>query len=462
MKFIKYFFYCWIVFILACHPEEEIITDSPDAGLLLSTDTVLFDTLLTERLSLTKRFRIYNPSENAVRIDRIRLGLGGQSSYRIIANGKEGPEITNEILSGGDSLLVLVDSEINPNDQDLPYLVKDSVIIDWNTNSLHVKLIAWGQDAHYINAAALFDTTFSGSRPFVIYDSLLVQPGCTLKIEKGVRMLFNNDAALHVAGTLIISGEKDARVTFRNTRFDQNYLEAPGQWGDPQIGAGIIYYPQSQGNVLSYCVIENAASGIYMGVPDEDDEFDLAINNTIIRHMTRFGIIAFTSDIKAENSLIDNCGSSLVANLAGGNYEYIHCTLSNYPNFFLSEDPAVILSDNIETGGDPIIAPLKISLINNIIWGSGDEELIINGGGGSEINLIMESNIVRSEGTIPDNYTSTETNFPDFENPLSFNYRLDSTSFPVDKGRDAGLLMDLDGKTRDSFPDIGAYEYIEE
>ncbi|MEQ8555849.1 MAG: right-handed parallel beta-helix repeat-containing protein [Cyclobacteriaceae bacterium] len=462
MKLLKYFFYCGLAITLACQPEDEIITDSPSARLLVSNDTVLFDTLLTEQLSITKRFRIYNPSENAVRIDRIRLGLGSQSSYRIIANGKEGPEITNEILSGGDSLLVLVDSEIDPNDQDLPYLVKDSVIIEWNTNSAHVKLVAWGQDAYYINAAALCDTTFSGARPFVIYDSLLVAPECTLRIEKGVKMFFNNNAALHVAGTLIVEGEKDSLVTFRNTRFDENYLEAPGQWGDPQIGSGIIFYPQSQGNKLSYCIIENASSGIYMGVPDEDDDFDLEISNTIIRHMTRYGIISFTSDIKAENSLIYNCGSSLVANLAGGNYEYIHCTLSNYPNFFLSEDPAVILSDNIETGGDPIIAPLKISLINNIIWGSGGEELIINGGGGSEINLIMESNIVRSEGTIPDNYTSTETNFPDFENPLSFNYRLDSTSFPVDKGTDAGLLMDLEGKTRDSFPDIGAYEYIVE
>ncbi len=462
MKFIKYFFYCWIVFILACHPEEEIITDSPDAGLLLSTDTVLFDTLLTERLSLTKRFRIYNPSENAVRIDRIRLGLGGQSSYRIIANGKEGPEITNEILNGGDSLLVLVDSEIDPNDQDLPYLVKDSVIIDWNTNSIHVKLVAWGQDAYYINAAALCDTTFSGSRPFVIYDSLLVQPNCTLKIEKGVKMLFNDDAALHVAGTLIVEGEKDAWVTFRNTRFDENYLEAPGQWGDPQIGAGIIYYPQSQGNILSYCVIENASSGIYMGVPDDDDEFDLTINNTIIRHMTRFGILAFTSDIKAENSLIYNCGSSLVANLAGGNYQYTHCTLTNFPNFFISEEPAVIFSDNIETGSQPIVAPLHASIANTIIWGSGDEELVVNGAGGEEISLALTSNIIRSTESISDNYTSTESNYPDFESPLSFKYQLDSTSFAIDRGVDAGVLTDLEGKNRDSFPDIGAYEYIEE
>ena len=462
MKLLKYFFYCGLAISLACQPEDEIITDSPSARLLVSNDTVLFDTLLTEQLSITKRFRIYNPSENAVRIDRIRLGLGSQSSYRIIANGKEGPEITDEILSGGDSLLVLVDSEIDPNEEDLPFLVKDSVIIEWNTNSAHVKLVAWGQDAYYINAAALCDTTFVGSRPFVIYDSLLVAPECTLRIEKGVRLLFNNNAALHVAGTLIVEGEQDASVTFRNSRFDENYLEAPGQWGDPQIGAGIIFYPQSQGNNLSYCIIENAASGIYMGIPDDDQDFDLQINNTTIRHMTRYGIIAFTSDLKVENSLIYNCGSSLIANLAGGNYQYTHCTMTNYPNFFISEEPAVIFSDNIETGSDPITAPLNVSLINNIIWGSGDEELLVNGAGGEEIVLTLTSNIIRSEETIPDNFTSTDSNFPEFENPLSFNYLIDSTSFAIDRGIDAGIVTDLRGKTRDSFPDIGAYEYIEE
>ncbi len=462
MKLLKHFFYCCIIFTVACQPEEEIITDSPDVKLFVSTDTVLFDTLLTERLSLTKRFRIFNPSEYAVRINSIRLGLGNQSSYRIIANGKEGPDISDEVLNGGDSLLVLVDSEIDPSDQDLPFLVKDSVIIDWNTNSAHVKLVAWGQDAFYITAASLCDTTFSGQRPYVIYDSLLVAPGCTLSIEKGVKMLFNNGAALHVAGTLIVEGEKDELVIFRNTRFDENYLEAPGQWGDPQIGAGIIFYPQSQGNKISYGLIENAFSGIYIGTPDDNQDYDLDISNTIIRHMLRYGIIAFTSDIKAENSVIYNCGSSLIAHLAGGNYAYTHCTLSNYPNFLLSEDPAVIFSDNIESGDDVISASLNITLVNNIIWGRGDEELVINGGGEEQIILIAESNIIRSEETIPENFTSTETNFPGFENQLSFNYRLDSTSVAVDNGKEVGIEIDVEGKDRDSFPDIGAYEYIEE
>lgn len=462
MKFLKYFFYAGIILFLACQPEDEMITSSPDARLEISNDTVLFDTLLTEKLSLTKRFRIYNPTANAIRIDKIGLGLGVQSHYRIFANGKEGPEILDEVISGGDSILVLVDALIDPNDEELPYLVKDSVVINWNTNSMHIKLVSWGQDAYYITSKSLCDTTLSSSRPYVIYDSLLVAPNCTLRIEKGVRMFFNNNAALHVAGTLIVEGEADEEVTFRNARFDEDYLQAPGQWGDPRIGAGIIFYPQSRGNKINHAIIENAISGIYVGVPDDDDEFDLEISSTIIRHMFRFGIIAFTSDIKAENSLIYNCGSSLIANLAGGNYQYIHCTLTNFPNFFRGSDPSVIFSDNIENGSAPIIAPLNIQLTNSVIWGEKEEELVINAGGGAAINLSLQNNFIRTSEDISGNFVSQEMNGPGFRDPLSFDYTLDSTSFLIDKGMVTGLPFDLAGNVRDSEPDIGAYEYIEE
>ncbi len=462
MKFLPHWFVILTLFFLACQPEEEMITDSPSARLQVSADTVLFDTLLTEKLSLTKRFRIFNPTANAIRIDRIGLGLGSQSHYRIFANGKEGPYITNEILNGGDSILVLVDALIDPSDEDLPYLVKDSVIIDWNTNSTHVKLVSWGQDAIYLTVNNVCNTTFDSPRPYVIYDSLLVEPACSLRIKRGVRMLFNNNAALHVAGTLLVEGDSGNFVTFRNTRFDENYLEAPGQWGAPGVGAGIVFYPQSRNNRISHAIIENAISGIYMGIPDEDETYDLEISNTIIRHMARFGILSFTSDIYAENSLIYNCGSSLIANLAGGNYSYLHCTFSNFPNFFLSDDPALIFSDNVDNANDPIVAPLTVAMTNSIIWGAGKEELIVNGGGGSPISLQLISNIIRSEENIPGNFTSVENNFPGFKNPMMFDYRLDSTSFSIDKGNTTGLQSDLEGRARDELPDLGAFEFSKE
>ncbi|CAN0214091.1 unnamed protein product, partial [Chrysoparadoxa australica] len=214
MSFLKLFGFILIIawMLASCQPEEEIINESPSALLTISTDTLLFDTLLTERLSLTKRFRIFNPTANAIRIDQIRLGLGNTSDYRIFANGKEGPAISDEVLHGGDSILVLVDAEIDPADAELPYLVKDSVIVEWNGNSKHVKLVSWGQDAIYIKSNSVCDTTWNSLRPYVIYDSLLVQPNCTLRIETGVRVLFNNRAALHVAGTLIVEGDSNKFV----------------------------------------------------------------------------------------------------------------------------------------------------------------------------------------------------------------------------------------------------------
>ena len=447
--------------VYSCQPLESEISTSADIKLIFSTDTILFDTLLTERLSITKRFRIFNTSKHAVSIDNIRLGLGSGSNYRIFANGKEGPAISDEVLNGGDSILVLVDADIDPEDEDMPYLVKDSVIVEWNTNRAHVKLVAWGQDAHYLKQHSLCDETWDSDRPYVIYDSLFIPPDCQLTIDPGVRILFNNNAALHVAGSLVVQGDSGSQVIFRNIRFDKNYIEAPGQWGHPEIGAGIIFYPQSTGNQIDYAIIENANGGIYMGIPDEDEDFDLVINHTIIRHMTRYGILSFTSDIYAANSLFYNCGSALLANLAGGSYSYEHCTFSNYPNFFVTEDPALQFSDYVETGENPIISDLDVEITNSIIWGANKNEIIINEGG-ANINLDLTSNIIKYDGDIPNNFTSNESNFPGFRDQIAFDYSLDSLSFAIDQAIPGEITLDILGRERDSDPDIGAFEYIEE
>jgi len=441
--------------------ESEIST-SADIKLTFSTDTVLFDTLLTDTLSITKRFRIYNTSKNAVSINHIRLGLGSGSNYRIFANGKEGPSITDEVLNGGDSILVLVDADINPEDEDLPYLVKDSVIVEWNTNQSHVKLVAWGQDANYLKQRSVCDEIWDSSRPYIIYDSLFIPPDCQLTIDAGVRLLFNNGAALHVAGSLVVQGDSGSQVVFRNIRFDENYIEAPGQWGHPGIGAGIIFYPQSTGNQIDFAIIENANSGIYMGIPDDDNDFDLVINHTIIRHMTRFGILSFTSDIYATNSMFYNCGSALLANLAGGSYTYEHCTFSNYPSFLLAEDPALQFSDYVETGEDPIISDLDVEITNSIIWGANKKEITVNEGGGANINLNLISNIIKYDENIPNNYASNESNFPGFKDQIAFDYSLDSLSFAIDKAIPGEITSDILGRARDSNPDIGAFEHIAE
>ncbi|MEQ9231375.1 MAG: hypothetical protein RIF46_11890 [Cyclobacteriaceae bacterium] len=451
------FFLLLILSLSSCRPDEELVSTSPNLRLQISTDTVLFDTLLSERGSITRRFRIYNPNKAAVKFDEIRLGKGNNSDYSLIINGKESNRIRNETLFGKDSLQVLVSVFIDPQDQNLPYLVKDSVVFDWNGNSGHVKLVAYGQDAIYINADTLCNVTWTADRPYVIYNYALVDTLCTLNIDPGARVFLDNDAAILVKGSLKLNGEFDNRITVRNSRFDAAYEVAPGQWD------AIYLLEGSTDNEVHYSDLTNGTIGLRVGTPDDDDDFDLIITNSTIGHMSSSGILAFTSEIYASNTVVYNCRDYLVGNFAGGTYQYDHCTLSNFPNLFSRDEPSVQFSDNIVVGGGSVIsAPLNITLRNTIIWGSEREELLIVESAGEPVARNFLTGILRSDIPYNNFIISQEQNFPGFLNPQLFDYHLDSLSFSIDKGTEIGISSDLDGNIRVPKPDLGAYEYIKE
>lgn len=476
MKHFCLVFTCALL-ILSCEPQEEQVSPSQELKLTFSEDTVIFDTLLTIRASMTKRFRIFNPNKKAIEISSIRLGKGTASPYQVIINGRTANELKNEVIFGGDSIMVLVQVDIDPQDENLPYLVKDSVIVAWNQNSDHVKLVAWGQDANYINARTICNETWTADRPYVIYNYAFVDPDCQLNIAPGTKVYLDNGASLFVQGTLTIQGDSASRVTIRNTRFDANYREAPGQWG------GLIFLESSHSNQISYADIENGDIGIGIGysiyeadgllyvLPESSPEtVDIRIDHTSIRHMSNAGIIAFSSDVYAYNTEVYNVGSYLVGNFAGGNYRYEHCTFANQPAFFINEEPVVQISDNLQLPGEEDLrtGDLNITIRNSIIWGTNDHELLISKGGGANVVAQIESNLLKMPANFESEFFSSEHNFlslrdtlPRFEDALSFNYQLDSLSFARDRGIDIGITTDLKGRIRDSKPDIGAFERID-
>ncbi len=442
--------------VLSCEPQEEQVSGDSNLSLSVSSDTVLFDTLLTAKQSLTKRFRIYNPNSKAIEISDIRLGKGADSDYSVIINGKSSTSVQNEVLFGGDSLLVLVDVTIDPQNQNMPYLVKDSVIIEWNGNSGHVKLVAWGQDANYINNEAICDEVWTKDRPYVIYNLALVDSLCTLTVMPGTKIYIDNGASLYVQGTLKILGDSGNHVTIRNTRFDENFLIAPGQWG------GIFFLEGSKNNEIRYADIENGQVGLRIGSPDDDSDYDVIVSHSTIRNMSVAGILAYTSDVYAYNTQIYNVNQYLVANLAGGNYKYEHCTFANNASYFINDDPLFVFTDNVEVGdGELLSDDLYLEMTNSIIWGRGDEQLSFSNAGEAAFDLYLTNNIIKSEDEIEGNFTSQQSNFPGFVDPVNFDFSLDSLAFARDKGIDIKIKDDINGMPRDEMPDIGAFERID-
>lgn len=455
------FFILSLSLALSCVPEEERINSAPGLKLIFSTDTVQFDTVFTgspqQIRNITKRLMVFNTQERALEISSIALGRGNVSPYSLFVNGLQQQSLHNELLLGGDSLLILVNLQAGAEDKSAPFLIKDSIVFEVNGNIQDVKLWAYGQDAIFIPKGTLpCHQTWKGERPYIIQDTVWVGPDCTLTIHKGAQLFFNNNAALMVAGTLKVLGEQEERVLFSNSRLDiKNEI---GLW------AGLHFLPESHDHEIYFATIRNATTGIFLETNDTDTLPDLIIGNTKIENMARYGIYARGADIYVYNSLINTALENVVKNEGGGNYTYEHCTLVNYTTLGFSPQYPTVFFSNIAQGEAPL-NPLKVKLYNNIIWSAGNLSYK------SDLNFSLEGNnylidqgcnLIRSRDESQankHNILDSKPDFPQFLRAMQYNYQLDSLSPAINKGKNLNIMQDIEGNERDDMPDIGAYEY---
>lgn len=445
------------LYFFSCTPFEEVISTDKNIRLRFDHDTVIFDTIFTSVGSITKRLKVYNPGKNALIIERISLGNEGQTPYKIIVNGMEGHSFLNQKLLGGDSLLILVSVRIDPDDENLPFLVKDSISFLTNSNYQNVKLISWGQNAHFVKGVVPCNAVWDSKRPYVIYDTTLVDYGCKLVIKEGTRIYLDNKVNFFVRGSLQIEGTHEERVLIRNSRLDKSYENSFGQWG------GIYFLEGSTNNHVNYAVVRNGSIGFRVGIPDNDTIPDLIIGNTIIENMSLAGILAFNSDIYAYNTLINNCGQFLVANIAGGNYTYRHCTFANYYSF--REENSVIFTNGfLLDDGSVLSHDISLNIQNSIIWGnhkSGEEIMLVNSGDAG-FTIYNSHNLFKTKFDFFNSNENILNEDPQFLNHGRYDYRLKSNSPAIKKGIKGDIGVDLNNNLRNDPPSIGAYEYEEE
>ncbi len=440
----------------ACTPDEEIFSELTDESVYFSTDTLYFDTLLTTQLSPSYRVLLYNPNKNGVILSGIGLKQKENSPFEISINGQTGSAFKNLKLLGKDSLLILVKATLSVTGKPDPIRTLDYLEVEGSSN-LSVVLDAWAQDASYYNSSTVIeeDEIWDAALPYVISDTLYIAPGATLTIRSGVEVIMQPGSSLFVAGTLVTDGAPNEKVVFRNSRTDIDYREAPGQW------EGIFFLEGSSDNSLNHTVVKNANIGLYIGTPDEDDIPDVVIANCIIANMSSDGILAFTSDVYAYNTVVYNAARYLVGNLAGGNYRYEHCSFSNYPSDFFREGPSVIFSDNILLSNEELLtAPLSAFITNSIVWGNEDNEIAFNTDGGASFIYKVSSSLLKSTSFILEGSGNIINTQPQFFDEFVYDYRLDSLSPLIDKAEYIDIDLDILGNQRSEVPDIGAYEWI--
>lgn len=461
--------------------RDDDFNTSPSLKLEFSTDSVLFDTVFTSVGSSTRLFKIYNKHNSRINISAIEVASGSSSYFRVNVDGRSGNQFQNIEIGPRDSLFVFVEVTVDPQNVDLPLIISDSLMIHVNNNVQNVKLIAWGQDAHFIRPNAIDtssgitfhlldqNTTWSGPKPYVVYGLVLVAPGVTLQVTEGTNVHFHNQSGMIFLGqsSFKVQGNLEQPVTFQGDRLESGYKNLPGQWGYIWLTA------TSRNHEIDYAIIKNATYGIIMDSIGSTTEPTLRIRNTIIKNMDQVGFDSRGSYVKAENLVVANCGLHAIYLGLGGNYDFRHTTIANYYWLNIRQSPSVVFNNYyVDTMGVVHVREFdKLYFGNSILSGSLMEEIELDLYPGPEVaNFLFENSQVKTQLAQQNSMhrelflESIFTSQVHFVDTRENDYRLKEISPAIGMGNpeiSAQIPYDILGNSRLERVDIGAYQYFE-
>ncbi len=471
-----------VLFLPSC--QKETFSTNPDDALLISTDTITFDTVFTSVGSTTEFFTISNDANKSVS-SKVSIGGGQSSQFRFNIDGVPATEINDLTIPADDSLYVFIQVTVDPNEALLPFILEDSLIFETNGNIQKVKLVAYGQNAVFLNGVEICDTTLRDELPYVIYNFAYIPEGCEVNIEEGVRIYSHRTSQFLVDGILNINGTKDSMVTFLGDRLEPGFRDSPAQWNGIEVLRG--------GEVnAKYANVQNGFYGFILGLRstmDVESYLDytideapiLRIENSIVGNCFLDGIVGFLSLITATNTIIHSCGQYNFLSNYGGGYYFTNCTFANYgTSSFAHREPIIAVGNAIEVPidneGNSVIATRLTDMYfgNCIIHGSEDEEVVVANqfDGGDPLNYIFENCLLKTERNVDtvgfvNCFKNPENSDTLFVDKREFDFRTHPLSPAIDAGSNS-LTMPFEAPDADycgnprpngGGTDIGAYEY---
>jgi hypothetical protein len=464
-----------LISLFSC--EDEGYLKSPDARLLFSRDTVMFDTIFTNIGSTTQHIKVYNPYNEDILISRIRVANGDLSNFRLNISGDIANEAYDVVIPAHDSIFIFVAVTVDPNGQNNPMVVQDSIEFVTNYNFQSVNLIAYGQDFNLIKDGYILNSDWTSEKPYLVYGHAFVDSTSTLTIEAGTRIYFHKNSGLYIEGNIVADGTYENPIVFSSDRLEPSYKNIPNQWNRIIIESG------SHDNLLNFVTIKNANIGLQVGTIEKEGYATLQINNSRIENMAYAGLFALKSRISGYNNLIANCGFYAAAFLAGGNYEFYHTTIANFWGNYSPKARAsssVIISNFLpvkKTDGSTVIynGDLENAFFgNSIIYGNYPNEIELGNNEENMFNYTFDHCILQ----VPDTLDLSDKNHyknvwrgknfdPKFVDPFDKrDYSLDTLSAAKDRGNFAfakRFPVDILNKDRlaDVGPDLGAFERVE-
>lgn len=489
----KILFLGCLIALFSC--EDELVTVN-EGSLNFSSDTVKFDSIFVNFLSPSERLTVTNNSGKNIEINRIWLEAGESTEFSTIIDGRLTNDINDLVLRDGDSLLIFVNLNSELRDE----FTEEFLAFQIGTNTQRVLLRAKILDAYLFRSRAQAngplssfaftrDTTLTPEKPIVMDGPIVVAENVTLTILPGTQIFFtpykfraNQNAAppdtfvffsqLFVNGTLKAEGTPDKPIVFQGSRLEEDFEEQPAQW------RGIQFSQFSKDNVLKHVLIKNGQFGIRTDSTSLNSNPKLTIQHSEIRNMGAFGVwgVGFSVDVSGppailmENCIVNTCKENTLFVWGGGNYQFDNCTFANYNLFRFSRRTPQFLLTDYGLFDVALIGPGKVLFTNCAVYGSEEDEVIIDLLSPETYDLQFNNCLLRyspeNEVDVTPYLSESILNQDPLFTDISLkNYRPQEGSPLINVGRDLSdrFILDFRGVPDSAHVipfDIGALEFI--
>lgn len=461
------------VFLLASCQRQRVSGNRP---LEFSSDTILFDTVFTTISSSTRYFTVKNTSSEDMEVD-ISLAGGKLSFYSMNVDGVAGVSFKDVLIPARDSIFVFVKVNINPSDQNNPFLVTDSIMFANDEVRQSVQLVAFGQDAHFVIPNQIVagmkiniiareheHVHWTNDKPWVIYGWATVDSLGKLTIDPGTKVYVHSGGGIWVYrfGNIHINGTVSQPVEIRGDRLEPFFANDYAQWDRIWICEG------SEDNIIENAVISNASIGLQLAALEEFTGNKTVVNNTIIKNNQNYGVLAQIANLEMNNCQVSGNGQrSLLLQI--GDFELNHVTVANYYTQGSRKDAAVSLQNvfrqqTLDSYGNVMdnyyIGNTNATFRNTVIYGPLNNEFTTVSSKEADLNYSFVNCVVKRDSLPSTHFENCFNKDPKFVDKYRQDYNLEEDSPLIDAGSaNVGLHTDILGRLRNGVPDIGAYEY---
>lgn len=493
MKRFLFLFIGGLLVLGACRKEQTFARQGVD--LHFSQDTVFLDTVFTQVGSSTRSLWVYNPTDEDIYIDRIRLGRGNSSFYRLNINGIASKDIEDVELLARDSIIIRVEVTADVGSS-LDILYTDSILFTTLGNQQDVDLVTLARDAHFYYPTNTLvipqpapnpdiripysvldcNEVWDADKPHVIYGYAVVDSGCVLNVNAGAEIHFHNGSGLWVTsgGKLFMdasnAGQIDQNpIVVQGDRLEPFYEDVAGQWGG--VLGGIFLQSGSTGNLIQNTIIKNSSIALRVDSADANGTPNLTLQNSMVLNSSRVGIFGGYANLDVENTVVGNAGIYGFYAL-GGSYRFTHCTFANY-SISGRSSPTIGLFNFFEPSpGTRLTRDISEAQFDNcIVYGNRRVEFGIGLESSGTLNFQFRDSFLRLAENPDDEAFDREdpTRFvnctldtnPEFVNVDQNDYQLDSISPAIDAANPTwsqAVPTDIVKASRLPNPDVGAYE----